>query len=64
MGYLGHLYQGRGIELIIKLAKEFPENNFFYIVGGADHHVQVWKKKLYSNNIFFWVFKTRIIAIF
>ncbi len=58
VGYLGHLYQGRGIELIIKLAKEFPENNF-YIVGGADHHIQVWKKKLNSNNIFFLGFQNQ-----
>ena len=32
------------IQLIIKLAKEFPQNNF-YIVGGAEQHVMTWKEK-------------------
>ena len=31
IGYLGHLYEGRGIQLIIKLAKEFPQNNFYML---------------------------------
>ncbi|MDC3062397.1 glycosyltransferase [Candidatus Pelagibacter sp.] len=59
IGYLGHLYQGRGIEIIIKLAKEFPRNNF-YIVGGAEHHVDTWKNKLYDlKNIFFLGFQNQ-----
>jgi glycosyltransferase involved in cell wall biosynthesis len=60
IGYLGHLYQGRGVELIIKLAKEFPKNNF-YIVGGTMQHIQVWKKSLNLNlkNIFFMGFQNQ-----
>jgi len=33
IGYVGHLYKGRGIELIIELAKKLPEFSF-QIVGG------------------------------
>jgi len=33
IGYVGHLYKGRGIELIIDLAKKLPEFSF-QIVGG------------------------------
>ena len=63
VGYLGHLYQGRGIGLIIKLAKEFPKNNF-YIVGGTSQHVQVWKKSLNLKNIFFMGFQNQNNCIF
>ena len=59
VGYLGHLYQGRGIELIIRLAKAFPSNNF-YIVGGAEQHVYTWKKNLDLKNIFFLGFQNQI----
>lgn len=58
IGYLGHLYQGRGIDLIIKLAKKFSQNNF-YIVGGSEHHVNLWKKNLKSKNIFFLGFQNQ-----
>jgi len=33
IGYVGHLYKGRGIELIIELAKKLPDFSF-QIVGG------------------------------
>ena len=33
IGYVGHLYKGRGIELIIDLAKKLPKFSF-QIVGG------------------------------
>tara|TARA_B100000963_G_scaffold106180_1_gene92170 strand:- start:7701 stop:9956 length:2256 start_codon:yes stop_codon:yes gene_type:complete len=58
VGYLGHLYEGRGIQLIIKLAKEFPKNNF-YIVGGAEQHVITWKRNLNLSNIFFLGFQNQ-----
>ncbi len=58
IGYLGHLYQGRGIDLLIKLAKEFPQNNF-YIVGGSEQHVSTWKKNLNLKNIFFLGFQNQ-----
>jgi glycosyltransferase involved in cell wall biosynthesis len=59
VGYLGHLYQGRGIDLIIKLAENLPKNNF-YIVGGTKAHVNSWKKQVKSKNIFFLGFKNQL----
>ena len=59
VGYLGHLYQGRGIDLIIKLAKNLPSNNF-YIVGGTKAHLETWKKQVGSSNIFFLGFKDQL----
>ena len=58
IGYLGHLYEGRGINLIFKLAKYFPSNNF-YIVGGTNVHLNFWKNKAKLNNIFFLGFQNQ-----
>lgn len=59
VGYLGHLYQGRGIDLIIRLSENLPNNNF-YIVGGDNAYLQSWKKKVKSKNIFFLGFKNQL----
>lgn len=52
-GYTGHLYEGRGIDIIGKMAEKLPEYEF-HIVGGASKDIANWKdafKKL--NNIIF-----------
>ena len=43
IGYIGHLYDGRGIDIIIELAKSFPVLKFV-IIGGEEEHVERWKK--------------------
>lgn len=53
VGYVGHLYQGRGIEIIIQLAKSFPELEFS-VVGGLDKDVKFWLSESYGiDNIQF-----------
>ena len=52
VGYIGGLFRGRGIDLIIKIATKCPKNNF-YIIGGSKSEVNFWEKKKLSNNIFF-----------
>ena len=59
VGYLGHLYQGRGIDLIIRLSENLPNNNF-YIVGGDNAYLENWKKKVKNKNIFFLGFKNQL----
>ena len=44
VGYIGHLYQGRGVEIILQLAKNFPEIEFS-VVGGLDKDVKFWLKE-------------------
>lgn len=53
IGYFGHLYPGRGIELIIALASKFP-NLDFIVVGGTEEDI-VLRKQEVSNftNLFF-----------
>jgi glycosyltransferase involved in cell wall biosynthesis len=44
VGYLGSLYQGRGIEIIVALAGQLPEIDF-HIFGGEKAQVQILKEK-------------------
>lgn len=52
VGYFGHLYEGRGIEVIIALAKRFPSFGF-YVGGGEEKDIAYWKKKEPLSNVFF-----------
>lgn len=58
VGYIGHLYQGRGVELIFQCAEELQGFNF-HLVGGNEQDISFWKnlcseKKLL--NVFFYGF--------
>ena len=58
VGYVGHLYKGRGIEIIIECARKINDVSF-HIVGGLNQDVSYWKnytKNLKLNNIFFYGF--------
>ena len=55
VGYVGHLYKGRGIETIIECAKRLNHITF-HLVGGLKKDIQYWKtysKNLNLENIFF-----------
>lgn len=41
VGYTGHLYPGRGIELIFELARQLPQINFL-LAGGETDSIQHW----------------------
>ena len=51
VGYIGHLYPGRGIDLIFKIAMELP-NIDFHIVGGTEDDIKARKRAIKGNNIF------------
>lgn len=44
VGYTGHLYPGKGMEVIYKLAPLCPWADF-HIVGGTDKDIRYWKHK-------------------
>lgn len=48
IGYVGHLYQGRGVEIIIECARRLPQYDF-HIVGGAEPDVAFWKARAVEN---------------
>ncbi|MEN4098306.1 MAG: glycosyltransferase [Anaerolineaceae bacterium] len=45
VGYIGHLYAGRGMHLLQRLAERFPQVQFLW-VGGKPEHVALWQSKL------------------
>jgi glycosyltransferase involved in cell wall biosynthesis len=45
VGYTGHLYAGRGMELLVALAQTQPEVNFLW-VGGRPEDVADWRGRL------------------
>jgi glycosyltransferase involved in cell wall biosynthesis len=52
VGYFGHLYVGRGIEIILELAKRIPEIDF-YIAGGEEKDIDYWKNRVQYKNLRF-----------
>lgn len=52
VGYVGHLYSGRGIELIFKMATELPDIDF-HLIGGTEKDIKARKRRVKGNNVFF-----------
>lgn len=54
VGYFGGLYKGRGVDLIVELAKINADIGF-HVFGGSDVEVDSWKNKTssYLTNIYF-----------
>ena len=48
IGYFGHLYKGRGLNIIKKLSEYFPQYSF-HIVGGNDEDVNYYRKTFKDN---------------
>ncbi|MCU4742814.1 glycosyltransferase family 4 protein [Natronoglomus mannanivorans] len=56
IGYIGHLYQGRGMNLIAALASRCPHVDF-HIIGGDDEAVKYWRGEIdHSENVTFYGF--------
>lgn len=54
VGYSGHLYQGRGIDLILLMAKNMPDTSF-HILGGRSEDVDYWLTQSKEiKNIYFY----------
>ena len=51
-GYVGHLYAGRGIEIIESLAHRFPDI-LFLVVGGTEKDIAVRRRKHFAKNLRF-----------
>jgi glycosyltransferase involved in cell wall biosynthesis len=49
-GYTGHLYSGRGMDLLVGLAMRFPQVSFLW-VGGRKQDIEIWRANLAARNI-------------
>lgn len=52
VGYIGHLYPGRGMEIILSLSEKCPWA-IFHIIGGENSDILFWKKKMKNKNVIF-----------
>lgn len=58
VGYCGHLYKGKGIEVIAGVAPLLTDVNF-HIVGGKENDIAYWKARISYDNVFFYGFKNQ-----
>ena len=58
VGYVGHLYEGKGIEVIAGIAGHMPEVAF-HIIGGDTESIRYWTKRIKFDNVFFYGFVSR-----
>lgn len=52
VGYVGHLYAGKGMEVIEQIAPHLT-NTCIHIVGGMEQDIDSWKKKINLPNVVF-----------
>ena len=55
VGYVGHLYPGKGMEVIQQIADKLP-NIDFHIIGGYEKDVNYWKSRVLASNVYFYGF--------
>jgi glycosyltransferase involved in cell wall biosynthesis len=49
-GFTGHIYPGRGAELLFELAQQLPQLNFLW-VGGTPELVEYWRGRLRTTGV-------------
>ena len=52
VGYVGHLYSGRGVEIIIGCARLAVDCDF-HVIGGNQNDIDYWKNRSDCSNLFF-----------
>lgn len=62
--YTGHLYRGRGIELIIELASRLTDTHTFCIAGGRKEDIQYYQEQAKAlPNLFFTGHKSQLDVV-
>jgi len=56
VGYVGHLYKGKGMEVVASIANKLDDDIEIHIIGGLEKDIQFWKNKIKSKNIYFYGF--------
>ena len=56
VGYVGHLYKGKCMEVISAIADKLDEDVEIHIIGGLEKDINFWKNKIIKKNLFFYGF--------
>ncbi|MEA3437529.1 MAG: glycosyltransferase [Thermodesulfobacteriota bacterium] len=56
VGYVGHLYQGKGMEVIEKISDKVSDDIEFHIIGGMKNDIEFWSNTICSKNVYFYGF--------
>ncbi|WP_435116897.1 glycosyltransferase [Candidatus Pelagibacter bacterium nBUS_49] len=54
VGYVGHLYKGKGMEIISLLANKINQGIEYHVIGGLSKDINLWKRKIKSKKVFFY----------
>jgi len=60
VGYAGHLYRGKGAEIIVKCARRLPQYDF-HIIGGTDADIAYWRGLAPANLRFHGFLEPRLL---
>lgn len=52
VGYVGHLYEGKGVEVIQGVAPLLSDVDF-HIIGGLEDDINIWKSRILEKNVIF-----------
>jgi glycosyltransferase involved in cell wall biosynthesis len=52
VGYVGHLYPGKGMEMISNLAEQLPGIDF-HVIGGTEQYIAFWRSQVSASNLHF-----------
>ena len=51
IGYAGHLYPGKGVEVLLGLAGHLKDDEHIHVIGGMKEDITFWTKKFNENNV-------------
>ncbi len=54
VGYVGHLYKGKGMEVISSIAEKLDYDIEIHIIGGFKKDINYWKNKIINKNVYFY----------
>jgi glycosyltransferase involved in cell wall biosynthesis len=54
VGYVGHLYSGKGLEDNQFNCNKFNNDVDFHIIGGTERDIDFWKDKNFNKNVYFY----------
>ena len=56
VGYIGHLYKGKGMEIISSMAQNLDEDVEIHIIGGTEKNINFWRNRINHKIFFLWFY--------